>query len=363
MDMISFGLVFLELVFGQLHRLPAPGEEVFTDEFAISCGGAVTSATAAAAAGVRAGLCTMLGDDLGSQVVSEHCAAAGVDLSPSARAAGPTAGITVVLNFDGDRGFVTHLPSAAVGERAEIKRWHAVLRDQRPAWCYLHPGRWAAPFLREARELGCKTMLDTSLGDERDRDTVIECVKLADIFVPNADELVRLTGAARLDEAVAAALAWGTELVVTRGQAGALVAGRDGAVTEVSRGVGQVTVRDLTGAGDSFAGAMIAALIGGASIAEAAVVANAAGSKAVSRLGGVGEVGAGTGAGWPLRPMVVKDVAAVLAWGDDPPRPPAVLARGDDPPRPPAVLARGDGLLQPSEGIAAARRPGAPEQG
>jgi len=361
--MISFGLVFLELVFGQLHRLPAPGEEVFTDEFAISCGGAVTSATAAAAAGVRAGLCTMLGDDLGSQVVSEHCAAAGVDLSPSARAAGPTAGITVVLNFDGDRGFVTHLPSAAVGERAEIKRWHAVLRDQRPAWCYLHPGRWAAPFLREARELGCKTMLDTSLGDERDRDTVIECVKLADIFVPNADELVRLTGAARLDEAVAAALAWGTELVVTRGQAGALVAGRDGAVTEVSRGVGQVTVRDLTGAGDSFAGAMIAALIGGASIAEAAVAANAAGSKAVGRLGGVGEVGAGTGAGWPLRPMVVKDVAAVLAWGDDPPRPPAVLARGDDPPRPPAVLARGDGLLQPSEGIAAARRPGAPEQG
>jgi hypothetical protein len=42
--MISFGTVFLELVFGRLPRLPGPGEEVFTDEFAISCGGAVTSA-------------------------------------------------------------------------------------------------------------------------------------------------------------------------------------------------------------------------------------------------------------------------------------------------------------------------------
>ena len=42
--MISFGSVFLELVFGHLAELPGPGEEVFTDEFGVSCGGAVTSA-------------------------------------------------------------------------------------------------------------------------------------------------------------------------------------------------------------------------------------------------------------------------------------------------------------------------------
>src|SRR5258708_2827753 len=73
-DMISFGMIFLELVFGQLERLPGPGEEVFTDEFAISAGGAVTSATAAALGGVTAGVCTRLGDDLGSQLTIEHCA-------------------------------------------------------------------------------------------------------------------------------------------------------------------------------------------------------------------------------------------------------------------------------------------------
>ncbi|HEX9030828.1 MAG TPA: carbohydrate kinase family protein [Streptosporangiaceae bacterium] len=313
--MISFGQVFLELVFGQLGRLPEPGEEVFSDEFAISCGGAVTSATAAASAGVRAGLCTLLGDDMGSQVVTEHCATAGVDVSPSARVAGPSAGITVVLNFDGDRGFVTHLPSAAGHEPAEVERWRSVLRRERPAWCYLHAGRRVPGFLREARELGCKIVLDTSFGDASEREAVIECVRLADIFVPNSDELCRLTGAAGIEQAVGLAAAWGTQLVVTRGAAGAIVAGgADGAVTEVREGVGQVTVRDLTGAGDSFAGAMIAALIGGASVPQAAVVANAAGSQAVGRFGGVGEVAAaGTGAGWPLRPMVVSDVATALA--------------------------------------------------
>ena len=112
MDMISFGSVFLELVFGHVPALPGPGEEVYTDEFAVSCGGAVTSASAAARAGAQAGLCTVLGDDLGSGVVAEFCAGLGVDLTFSRRVQRPSAGITVVLNFHGDRAFVTHNPPA-----------------------------------------------------------------------------------------------------------------------------------------------------------------------------------------------------------------------------------------------------------
>lgn len=312
--MISFGLVFLELVFGRLARLPVPGEEVFSDQFAISCGGAVTSATAAAAAGLTAGLCTVLGDDLGSHVVLEHCAVAGVDPSASARIAGPAAGITVVLNFDGDRGFVTHLPFEASREQGQVERWCQVLSAHRPAWCYLHAGRRVAPFLRQARQLGCKIMLDTSFGDARDRDAVIECVPLADVFVPNADELMQLTGTTDVERAVAAARAWGTQLVVTRGVAGAVLAAPDGSVTEVRDGVADVDEQDLTGAGDSFAGAMIAALLRGVPMAEATVAANAAGSQAVGRLGAVGPVaGAETGAGWPLRIKGMKDLAATLA--------------------------------------------------
>ena len=303
MDMISFGTVFLELVFGQLRRLPRPGQEVFTDEFAISCGGAVTSATAAAAAGVRAGLCTVLGDDVGSRLVIEHCAAAGVDLGPSLRVGRAAAGISVVLNFDGDRGFVTHVPPAAAGEPDQAGRWQEVIRRERPAWCYLHAGDGIVPVLRTARDLGCKVLLDTSLGDQQDVTTTIECARLADVFVPNADELMLLTGTPDVHAAVAASAAWETDLVVTRGAAGALVAPAGGPVTEVTEGVREVVVRDLTGAGDAFAGALIAGLIGGASLTQAAAAGNAAGSGAVTRLGAVGEVtGSSAIAGWPLGP-------------------------------------------------------------
>ena len=46
MEVISFGSVFLEIVFGHLERLPLPGEEIYVDPFAFSCGGAVTIAVA-----------------------------------------------------------------------------------------------------------------------------------------------------------------------------------------------------------------------------------------------------------------------------------------------------------------------------
>lgn len=315
MDMISFGTVFLELVFGQLDRLPAPGEEVFTDEFAISCGGAITSATAAAAGGARVAVCTRLGDDVGSQIAIEHCAATGIDLSPSLKVDGQAAGITVVLNFAGDRGFVSHVPPVPAGEQRAIDRWRGVLRAQRPAWCYLHAGHGVPELMSEAHELGCQVMLDISLGDEREGEIITECIRLADIFVPNSDELLRLTGAATIEQAVADSAAWGTQLVVTRGAAGALVTHADGSFTEVRQGVRDVKVRDLTGAGDNFAGALIAGLLAGAPITDAVVTANTAGSQAVGQLGAIGQVGSATGAGWPLRPKVFHQMASAMSAG------------------------------------------------
>jgi sugar/nucleoside kinase (ribokinase family) len=290
MDVISFGSVFLELVFGHIRRLPAPGQEIFTDEFAISCGGAVSCATAARRAGATAGLCTLLGHDLGSQVVVEHCEREDIDLSPTAWVHRRVTGITTVFNFEGDRSFVTHVPRHPAGEPAEAARWLDVLRRYRPAWCYLHAGPGIQDFLREASELGSRTLLDISLGTaELSGRDVIECVRLADVFVPNQAELAVLTGTDQLESAVATAAQWGTSVVVKRGADGAMIVGPDG-ILLVTDGIGAVKVADRTGAGDAFAGAMLAALAHGAPLPDAVIAGNAAGSEAVARLGAVGPV-------------------------------------------------------------------------
>jgi hypothetical protein len=90
------------------------------------------------------------------------------------------------------------------------------------------------------------------------------------------------------------------------------VLGQDG-ITEVSAGLQPVRVRDRTGAGDAFAGALLSAICRGAPIAEAVVAGNAAGSAAVARLGGVGELDAGGLAGLGLTagaPGLATDGAA-----------------------------------------------------
>ena len=290
MDVISFGSVFLELVFGHISGLPAPGQEIFTEEFAISCGGAVSCATAARRAGATAGLCTLLGHDLGSQVVVEHCESEDIDLSPTTWVHRRVTGITTVFNFEGDRSFVTHVPPRPADEPPDAERWREVLRKFQPAWCYLHAGPGMQGVLAEARELGIRTLVDISLGTaERSGRDVIECVRIADVFVPNQAELAVLTGVSRIEPALATAAQWGTSVVVKRGADGAVIVGPDG-ILAVTDGVEAVEVADRTGAGDAFAGAVIAGLARGATLPEAVIAGNAAGSEAVARLGAVGPV-------------------------------------------------------------------------
>jgi sugar/nucleoside kinase (ribokinase family) len=290
MEVISFGSVFLEIVFGHLERLPLPGEEIYVDPFAFSCGGAVTIAVAARRAGVTAGLATVLGDDLGSRVVTQHSLCEGVELSPSRRVNGPAVGITVVLNFNRDRAFVSHMPPKPTGLAPEVERWLEVLQQMRPAWCYMHAGPGVEGFLHQARDLGVRVALDLNFGVIDDHpETVVRCARLADVFLPNEEELRRLTRSQNLGEAIAAAASWCPWVVVKRGPAGAIGV-EGGRSTEVTEGLEDVVVRDRTGAGDAFAGAMIGTLVRGAGLLEAVAAGNAAGSKAVARLGAAGEV-------------------------------------------------------------------------
>jgi sugar/nucleoside kinase (ribokinase family) len=288
MDLMVFGSLYLEIVFADIERLPGPGEEIFTDSFAFSCGGALTAAVAASRAGAATGLATLLGDDLASKLAIEHCCREGVDLSASQYVAGPVAGITVPLNFNGDRAFLSHMPAPPAGLAPRTDRWLEILRRVQPSWCYMHPDPRLVGLLEEARALGTHVALDVNLEEAAQfGPDVIRCARLADVFLPNEDELRRVTGVDDLEEAIASASQWCPRLVVKRGPKGAIAVER-GKATEVTEGLEDVMVRDRTGAGDAFAGAMIGKIVRGSGLLEAVAAGNAAGSEAVARLGAAG---------------------------------------------------------------------------
>jgi sugar/nucleoside kinase (ribokinase family) len=289
-DVISFGTNYLEMVFGHIGALPGPGEEIFTDQFAISCGGAVAIASAARDVGAEAAMATVLGEDLGTRVVEAHCARTGVDLSCSRRVSGPTSGISCVINFDGDRSFISHLPDEA-GRAGDAVWWLDVVRARRPKWIYLHAHPGTLPLILEARRLGCRTAIDTELGAiGRFPGAVVECATAADVFLLNSRELSALTATDDLAgslEAIGAPP--GVTIVVKQGAHGATVA-RGGRTYHVVAGVRDIEVQDRTGAGDAFAGALLGSLALGADMAGAVAAGNAAGSQAVARLGAIGSV-------------------------------------------------------------------------
>ncbi len=289
MDLIAFGPAFVELVFGAVPALPGPGEEVYSDELVVSCGGAVSVASAARGVGAVAGVATVLGGDFAARVVEHHCAAVGVDTSPSHRVAAGATGLTVVLNTGGDSAFLSHMPPEGRCAGTPVW-WSEVVERYRPAWVYLHAREGAVTFIEVARRLGCRVAVDTDLGTVRRSPGVVsDCAAAADLFVPNRRELSLLTGADDVLEAVGELGASETAVVVKAGSAGAFLV-RGGGVDHVEAGLADVQVRDTTGAGDAFAGALLGRLAAGADMLVAMEVANGAGSAAVGRLGAVGPV-------------------------------------------------------------------------
>jgi D-tagatose-bisphosphate aldolase class II non-catalytic subunit len=101
-----------------------------------------------------------------------------------------------------------------------------------------------------------------------------------DTFLPSGDELTLLTDATTPEAAVREILALGvTEIVVKQGTKGATYYDRDGRTEWPAYPVQEV---DPTGAGDCFAGALIACRLQGRSIEESLDYANAAGARAVT---------------------------------------------------------------------------------
>jgi sugar/nucleoside kinase (ribokinase family) len=318
-SVLVIGGLFLEVVFGDIGGLPRPGTEVFSSSFGISWGGAVTVAVAVRRGGASVGLVAPLGEDLTSAVIEQFCARAGIDVSVAKRVPGVASGVTVALNYQQDRALVSYHPERVGGGRHSAGWWVDAVRRARPQWVYLHAGPEAVPVVAEAHALGCRVAVDVDLMTvTQHRGAVLECLRHADLFLPNEQEMLLLAGdggfgtAVSLDDAVLSVLSLCGTVVVKRGRAGALIA-RQGTLQRVSDGLADVEVLDRTGAGDSFAGALIAELVAGQPLEAAVAAGNAAGSLAVGRLGAVGALQPdGTGLRGPLPDSTVARIVGSL---------------------------------------------------
>jgi sugar/nucleoside kinase (ribokinase family) len=273
------GPAYLDVLAAPLAQWPRLGEEVQTQRIELAAGGFAISAIALRRLGVDVSLGTAIGADGPGRYLAALLAADGVErVGPAVE----TTAVTIAINHQGDRAFVTAGPPS--GESL-LAAGLAALRETEAVWLHLSGrGPWSAEVARAAHAQGLFVSLDC--GTDRDwlgSPDFREVLRQVDIYLPNAYEASCVTG---LDDPESAARALGRlvpQAIVKLGADGVLrVHG-----TEVHR---QRTARrdvlDATGAGDVFDAGYIAGRLFGFSADEATALGQHAAGEALAALGG-----------------------------------------------------------------------------
>lgn len=270
------------------------GATVWVDSVRQSIGGnGANTAYTLGTLGAPVTLVSACGEDAPGSSCVRELQSAGVALAFEPMRNEATALTIALVNSKGERTFL-HQPGVNRRALASVIDFAPHLLQHGKPWHYHLANPFALPAFREyaaaslraARELGATTSLDTGW-DSKGRwlEDLGPCLSLLDILFVNDREAEHLTGKTAPMDMTSALHTLGIRRTVLKlGEQGCLVSDEDGC-DRVPAFV--VPVADTTGAGDTFAGGMLAALRQGLGLREAARFACAVAGLSVQQPGAV----------------------------------------------------------------------------
>jgi ribokinase len=268
--------------------LPGPGETVTGGVFEMAGGGkGANQAVAAARAGASVAMVGAVGaDEFGARLL-EELAGEGVSVAGVARLHGVATGLAaIVVDEEGENQIAVASGANHVLGAADVERAFGEL-DLSQARCALLSLEVDDEVVVEGAERAAALGMAVVVNPAPARPLPPELVALRPIVTPNAGEAAELTG--RADPAAAAAAmveSGAAAALVTAGARGVFVAGEGVRVERFEAPV--VSVRDTTGAGDTFSGVFAAGLARGWGLGRAARWATAAAALSVTKSGARG---------------------------------------------------------------------------
>lgn len=289
MPVLVFGSVNVDITV-YAPRLPAPGETLHAQRYAIGLGGkGANQAAAAARLGAPVALFGRTGcDEMGAQARA-LLDGYGIDLSGLGSDDGAGTGIAQITVGAADGQNMIAIVGGAnmrLGP-ADVERAAARLADARVLLLQLEtPLQASLELAARARAAGVTVVLDPAPAPEGGLDPAV--LKAVDIITPNETETAALLGRrpATREDGIAAArdlVARGCRIAIVKlGGNGVAYAGRgrEGFVPAFP-----VTVVDTVAAGDCFNGGLAVALARGDALPDAVRFAAACGAVAVTRPG------------------------------------------------------------------------------
>jgi ribokinase len=262
--------------------LPQSGQTLLARELSTGAGGkGLNQAVAAARTGVTTAFVGAVGDDAVADVCVRALVAAGVQTAGVRRVPGPTGLALVTVD---DLGANTIVVAAGANDRVAALEPGDRALVEAARICLLQleiPLSAVVEAATVAHDAGVRVVLNAAPA----RTLPDSLRQMVDVLIVNEGEARELAGGAAGEPEAAgrALLSWARSVVVTLGESGALCLDGSGAVHHARSPAVQAV--DTTGAGDTFAGVLAAALAAGAPLAIAADAACVAGSLAVQRPG------------------------------------------------------------------------------
>lgn len=290
---LSAGRIYCDLVFTGLDAMPRLGAEVFaTNMQPVLGGGAFITAAHIAAHGRPSALLSRFGVDPLSMALDGQFLASGVDLRFVERKADAGPQVTVVMAHARDRAFLSRRAGAALPpDYAMALAWNEGV--------HLHIAEFATlaecpDLVGQAKAHGLTVSLDPSWDETLIRQPgLLAACEGVDVFLPNAEEALAITGAQSVDDAMDALENTFPVVAIKRGQYGAML-GLDG--RRMNKSAPDVLVIDTTGAGDAFNAGLLDAWLDGRSGEHCLDAAISAGSLSVQAAGGTAALARHVGA-------------------------------------------------------------------
>ena len=271
-----------------------PGQPLYTQGF----GGDTSNAVIAAArAGARCGYVSAVGDDLLGRDLMRLWQFEQLDTALTAIDSGAITGLYFVTHGEHGHEFSYRRAGSAAAKMQLNKVQCEAL--QQTKWLHYsgisqaiseNARKQCAMAVRVARTAGGKISFDSNLrlklwSLEDAKLHMIPAIMASDLFLPSLDDVTQLSGLSDPEKIVRWSHDLGAKQVVLKmGSAGVLVS--NGCL---QRRISPISVKavDATGAGDCFAGNLLARLAEGDDLEQAARYANAAAALAVQGFGAV----------------------------------------------------------------------------
>jgi sugar/nucleoside kinase (ribokinase family) len=277
-DLILSGNVTPE--FGQVERL--------VDSAALTVGSSsAIFACGAARLGLKVAFIGVCGDDVFGRFMLEELQARGVNISNVILLPNGQTGLSVILSQGVDRAILTHsglITALKAGDVTDslLQQTHHLHVAGYFLQTALQSGL-PGLFVR-ARSIGLTTSLDTNWDPSGEWRGFDELLRLTNIFLPNENEALALSGASSAEAALQILSQKSQVVVVKRGRGGAMA--RHGNITTYAPAL-PMQVVDTIGAGDTFDAGFIYGWLNGWGLEKSLILAAACGSLSTRAEGGI----------------------------------------------------------------------------